>query len=118
MVRLTKAFIIICMAIAPAFAAPIQFDDVELMARDPSFWGSIRNDFKRVGRVVKSVVKKVAPFASMVPGPIGIAGSVASAVIRRDVEEALFIRAVQDELNARDYGNQLETREIEDLDAL
>jgi hypothetical protein len=134
MVHLTKAFVITTIAIAPIFAVPIQLgqDDVQtLLARDPNFFGSIGRSVGKVFNGVKSavrkaapvlnnirgLVKKVAPFAAMVPGPVGAIGAVASAVARRDLEEALYGRAVQDELNARGYDIQLDLREVDGLEA-
>jgi hypothetical protein len=122
MVHITKALIIASIAIAPAFAAPIQLgqDDVELIAREP--FGFLRKALRHVNvgkivRGVRNVVRKVAPIASMIPGPIGIAAGVASRFVRRDLEDELYTRAVQDELNARGYDIDLELREIEGLEA-
>jgi hypothetical protein len=134
MVHLTKAFVITTIAIAPVFAVPIQLgqDDLQLlMARDPNFFKSMGRSFGKAFNGVKSVikkaapvinnirgvVKKVAPLAAMIPGPVGAIGMVASAVARRDLEEALYGRAVQDELDARGYDVQLDLREVEGLEA-
>jgi len=138
MVHLTKAFIITTIVFAPALAAPLQIGqtDIHLIARDPSFFGSIGKAVRsiNVGRIVngvksavkraapifnqvRSVVKKVAPIAAMIPGPIGAVGTVASVIARRDLEEALYTRALQDELDARGYDIQLEIRDVEGLEA-
>jgi len=138
MVHLGKALIVVSIVAAPAFAAPLQFgqDDIDLMARDPNIFGSISRAIRRVnvGKIangiksvyrkvapvidkVRSVVKTVAPVAAMIPGPIGAVGTIASAVARRDLDEALYTRATQDELDARGYDIQLHMREIEGLDA-
>ena len=138
MVHLKKAFIVAAIVAAPAFAAPLQFgqNDIDLIARDPNFFGSIGKAIRsvNVGKIVKgvssaykkvapvlnkvrSVVKTVAPVAAMIPGPIGAVGAVASAIARRDLDEALYTRAAQDELDARGYDIQLQFREIEGLDA-
>jgi hypothetical protein len=133
MVHLTKAFILTTILFAPALAAPLQFsqDEINLMVREPGFFSFVK---KSVGGIVKGVssaikraapvintvrgvVRQVAPIAAMVPGPIGAVGMVASAVARRDVEEALYARAFQDELDARGYNIQLDTREPEGLEA-
>jgi hypothetical protein len=110
MVHFTKAFIISALAIAPVFAAPLQFgqDDVELMTREP--W---KINFRKLARGIG----KVAKVASFVPGPIGIAAGIASRIVRRDLEEEVFTRAVQDELDARGYDIQLDLREVDDLEA-
>jgi hypothetical protein len=138
MVHLKKAFIVAAIVAVPAFAAPLQFgqNDIDLIARDPNFFGSIGKAIRsvNVGKIVKgvssaykkvapvlnkvrSVVKTVAPVAAMIPGPIGAVGAVASAIARRDLDEALYTRAAQDELDARGYDIQLQFREIEGLDA-
>jgi hypothetical protein len=133
MVHLTKAFIITTIVFAPSLAAPLQFgqDDVELMVRDPSFFGSIGRNVGRIVRgvrnvvrkaapivnQVRSVVRKVAPIAAMVPGPIGAVGAVASAIARRDLEETLYTRALQDELDSRGYDIQLDVRDVDGLEA-
>jgi len=138
MVHLGKAFIVAAIVAAPAFAAPLQFgqDDIDLMARDHNIFGSftkairsvnvgkimngVQSAYKKVAPVlnkVRSVVKTVAPVAAMIPGPIGAIGAVASVVARRDLDEALYTRAAQDELDARGYDIQLHIREIEGLDA-
>jgi hypothetical protein len=117
MVHFTKAFIISTIAIAPIFAAPLQFgqDDVELMTREP--WKfNLRKITRGIGRVAKGI-GKVARVASFVPGPIGMAAGIASRIIRRDLEEEVFTRAVQDELDARGYDIQLDLREVDDLEA-
>jgi hypothetical protein len=120
MVHLTKAFIIASVVIAPAFAAPIQADEAELVAREP-FRGLIRRLRRvNVGRIVngvRNVVRKVAPIASFIPGPIGIAAGVASRFVRRDLEDELYTRAIQDELDARGYDIELDLREFEGLEA-
>lgn len=167
MVHLTKSFIISAIAIAPTLAAPLQFtqDEIDLMARDPSFFGKLRSVVRKVApvaamipgpigavgaiasavtrreledalstraveddidlmardpsffRKLRSVVRKVAPVAAMLPGPIGAVGRAASAISRRDLEDALYTRAVQDELNARGYDIKLGIREVEGLEA-
>jgi len=133
MVHLTKAFVIATIAIAPVFAAPIELgqDDLQvLLARDPFFKafgrriGAVARGFQSAVRKaaptlnkIRGVVKQVAPIAAMIPGPVGVVGAVASAVARRDLEEALYGRAVQDELDARGYDIQLDLREYEDFEA-
>jgi len=133
MVHLTKAFVITTIAIAPIFAVPIQLgqDNELLLARDPNFFSDIGRSVGKAFNGVKSavrkaapvlnnirgVIKKAAPFAAMVPGPVGVIGLAASAVARRDLEEALYGRAVEDELNARGYDIQLDLREVEGLEA-
>jgi hypothetical protein len=138
MVHLTKAFIITTIVFAPALAAPLQVGqtDIRLLARDPSWFGSINKAIHsvNVGRIVngvksavkraapifnkvRGVVKKVAPIAAMVPGPIGVAGTIASAIARRDLAEALYTRALQGELDARGYDIQLDIRDVEGLEA-
>lgn len=167
MVHLTKSFIISAIAIAPTLAVPLQFtqDEIDLMARDPSFFGKLRSIVRKVAPVaamipgpigavgsvasavtrreledtlstraveddidlmardpsffgkLRSVVRKVAPVAAMIPGPIGAVGRVASAISRRELEDALYTRAVQDELNARGYDIKLGIREVEGLEA-
>jgi hypothetical protein len=118
MVQLTKAFIIATILAAPAFAAPLQFgqDEAELMAREP--FGFLRKALRKfnVGKIVRGI-GKVAKVASFIPGPIGIAAGVASRIIRRDLQDELYTRAVQDELDARGYDIQLELREVEGLEA-
>ena len=112
MVHFTKAFIIATLAVAPALAAPLHFDqdDIELMTREPwSLRGAIRK--------ARNVVRGVAKVASFVPGPIGIAAGVASRIVRREIEDDLYTRAVQDELDARGYDIQLDLREVDDLEA-
>jgi hypothetical protein len=122
MVHITKTFIIVSIALAPALAAPIQLgqDEVELMAREP--FGFLRKALRRinVGKIingVRNVVRRVAPIASMIPGPIGIAAGIAGRIVRRDLEDELYTRAVQDELIARGYDIDLELREIEGIEA-
>jgi hypothetical protein len=122
MVHITKVFIITTIALVPAFAAPVQLgqDEVELVAREP--FRFIRNALRRVNvgkivRGVRNVVRRVAPLASMIPGPIGMAAGVASRLVGRDLEDELYTRAVQQELDARGYDIQLELREFDGIEA-
>lgn len=133
MVHLTKAFIFTTILVAPALAAPLQFsqDEIDLMVREPGLFGFIKKNVGGIVRgvssavrkaapvinTVRSVVRKAAPFAAMIPGPIGAVATVAGAIARRDVEEALYARAFQDELDARGYDIQLDIREPEGLEA-
>jgi hypothetical protein len=112
MVHFTKVFIIATLAVAPALAAPLHFDqdDVDLMTREPF---SLRRAFNRV----RNVVRRVSNVARFVPGPIGMAAGVASRIVRREVEDDLYTRAVQDELDARGYDIQLDLREVDDVEA-
>jgi hypothetical protein len=111
MVHFTKAFIIATLAVAPVLAAPLHFDqdDVELMTREP--W--LRNAMRRA----RSVVRGVSSVARFIPGPIGVAAGVAHRIVRREVEDDLYTRAVQDELDARGYDIQLNLREVDDVEA-
>jgi hypothetical protein len=119
MVHLTKSLIIASILIAPSFAAPLHFsqDEIDLIARDPSFFGKLVRKVTPIVNKVRSVVRKVAPVAAMIPGPIGAVGAVASAVARRELEDSLYTRAIQDELNARGYDLQIGVREVEGLES-
>lgn len=122
MVHITKVLIAASIVAAPAFAIPIEVDDAtiqELLRRDPSFFskigGAIKGAVNKVAPVlskVNNIAKKVAPIASMVPGPIGAAARVYSFLPREELE--FYARQINEELEARDY-EALMTRDAEDL---
>jgi hypothetical protein len=123
MVHFTKFFVIATIVVTPALAVPLPLDDtgVDLVIRDPFFKKFFRrinpkkvwNGVKKVANVARKVIKTAAPFAAMVPGPIGVAGRVAT-FIPRELQEELFTRALQKELAARGYEVQFDARDYED----
>jgi len=118
MVHFIKAAIVIAsIAILPSLAVPIQPGQAEadLMAREP--W---RFSFKKAFRSIGHVLKKAAPIAKFLPGPAGAIASVASSIIRRDiddVDEVLYSRALEDELQTRGYDVEIDVRDVEGLEA-
>jgi hypothetical protein len=127
MVHLTKVLIVASIIAGPAFAIPVELDssDIEMiLRRDPSFFSKIGRAIGGVVRKVAPVLqkvhnaaKKIAPIASMVPGPIGAAARIYSFLPREDLE--LYARQIQEELAARDYEEALLTaRSLDDDDIL
>jgi hypothetical protein len=123
MVHFAKFFVIATIVVT-ALAVPLPLDntDVDLVIRDPNFFKKfvrrinpkkIWRGVKKVANVARKVIKTAAPFAAVIPGPIGVAGRVAS-FIPRELQEELFTRALQKELTARGYEAQFDARDYED----
>jgi hypothetical protein len=121
MVHFTKLFIIAAIVISPALAVPLPLeDDAALVIREPfGKWfrrlnpKKIWNGVKKGVNAARKIVKTVAPFAALVPGPIGVAGRVAT-FIPRELGEKLFVRALEEELAARGFDVQFESRAYDD----